>query len=392
MQTSSPNTRASLRALAFGYLALATGLGANATLVRLREELHFSSLALGLHAAMFGLCLLPSGIAGPRLVAKVGERHLFLGSVASIGVGGIAFATAHHVAQSLSGALAIGAGSALLVVVIPGFVNRLYTDQSDHVLSRLNTWPALVGIFLGPLLALCMNSAVGWRLPLAGCVVAVVTMAVALGAKSLPKHAPSQAPTNSLTEVFRQTTGAQVRLAFFRNVYSVVVEFTFAVFAGTFLRELAHVSAATAIATGSLFAVGMGVSRVVSPMVSRVLTDRYEPLCYLGTVVAGLLVALPVGVALNAVGVALYGFSAGPLYVFGMGRLFRIGNNDPALAGLGALASGISITIGPPLLGILADATNWRIVAFVFPILGAIGCMWTLRSSLPCFGVPRGAS
>jgi MFS transporter, CP family, cyanate transporter len=385
--TTSPNRpdrpdRRLFLTLALGYATLSAGLGSNGALVRLRDELHFSSTLVGIHGAAFGVCLLVLGLRGPRLVSRAGERNAFLMAVGVIAIGGLLFASAFHVVQSILGAAAIGFGSALLVVVIPATVDRSYPENSASVFSRLNAWPSGMGIAQGPLLALFMQSTTGWRVPLAIWIISICALATWLGATSLHNDHAKLA----LTSPFQLLRNRALRIATARNAFGVVCEFTFAVFVGTLVRELLHVSTAIATASGALFSIGTTMSRGIGPRLLARFHERLEAFCYAGCAVSSLLFALPLPTPVRLAGVIGYGFCSGPVYVFGTGRMFRTGNNDPGVAGLGALASGVAIAFGPVILGVLSDNRGWLAAALFFPIMCAVGGLWTLRSSLEPFG------
>jgi MFS transporter, CP family, cyanate transporter len=368
--------------LALGYATLSAGLGSNGALVRLRDELHFSSTMVGVHGAAFGVFLLLLGLRGPNLVSRIGERNAFLLGVGTIASGGLLFASAFHVVQSILGAAAIGFGSALLVVVIPATVDRSYRANSASVFSQLNAWPSGMGIAQGPLLALFMRSTVGWRVPLALWIVSICALAAWFGMGSLHNDHAKVAIANP----FQLLRNPALRNATARNAFGVICEFTFAVFVSTLVRELLHVSTSVATASGALFSIGTTISRGIGPRLLARFHERLELFCYAGGALSSLLFALPLPLPLRFAGVIGFGFSSGPVYVFGTGRMFRTGNNDPGVAGLGALASGVAIAIGPVLLGVLSDSQGWLAAALVFPVMCAFGGLWTLRSTLEPFG------
>jgi predicted MFS family arabinose efflux permease len=368
--------------LALGYATLSAGLGSNGALVRLRDELHFSSTMVGVHGAAFGVFLLLLGLRGPNLVSRIGERNSFLVAVGAVASGGLLFASAFHVIQSILGAAAIGFGSALLVVVIPATVDRSYPDDSASVFSRLNAWPSGMGIAQGPLLALFMQSTLGWRVPLAIWIVSICALATLLGMRSLHNNHTKVAIANP----FQLLRNQALRIATARNAFGVICEFTFAVFVSTLVRELLHVSTSVATASGALFSIGTTISRGIGPRLVVKFHERLELFCYSGGALSSLLFALPVPTPFRLAGVVGFGFCSGPVYVFGTGRMFRAGNNDPGVAGLGALASGVAISSGPVLLGVLSDSRGWLTAALVFPIMCAVGGLWTLRSTLEPFG------
>jgi predicted MFS family arabinose efflux permease len=378
---ANPPTNKLYFALAFGYAALSAGLGANGALVKLRDELDFSSTIVGLHGAAFGVCLLLLGLRGPWLVGRLGERKAFVLAIALIAGGTLLYASAYRVGQSLTGAGAIGFGSALLVVLIPATVDRMYADDKAQVFSSLNAWPSGLGIIQGPLLAVFMSSNIGWRFPLAVWVSVICALATWFGLGSLHHHEATAVRTNPFTLL----RSKMVRLATARNAFGVAVEFTFAVFVGTFVRELLDLSTAWATASGALFSIGSTIARAFGPRLLEVFGQRLELACYCGSAASSLLLALPAPLPVRLLAVGTFGAFTGPLYVFGTGRMFHVGNNDPGIAGLGALASGIGITVGPIAVGVLSDLGGWATAAMYFPLLCAIGGLWTFRSQLGAF-------
>lgn len=351
-------------------------------LVKLRDEIDLSSTMVGAHGAMFGICLLLMGVQGPRLVWKLGERTSFLAAMGSVAVGAVLYTTAFHVIQSLAGAAAIGLGAATIVVVIPTLVDRLYTYDKDEVFGKLNAWPSGVGIAQGPLLALFMRSTIGWRLPTAIWVLTACALATGFGARTLPNTRSARPTSNPL----RLLRSKPLRLATIRNGLGVVCEFTFVVFVGTLLKELLDVSPAVATAAGAIFGLGGTAARMIGHRLLPLLGTQMEFICYAVGAVASLAFALPTPMTVRLLAVAVFGFAVGPIYVFGTGRMFLVGDNDPGVAGLGAFASGVSIAIGPVVVGVLSDLTTWQSAALFFPVMCTVGATWSLLSDLEAFG------
>jgi MFS family permease len=90
------------------------------------------------------------------------------------------------------------------------------------------------------------------------------------------------------------------------------------------------------------------------------------------------LMCLGPGLAARVIGLAIVGGGAAPLYPLTVDRLYaQVGDalDSVTLGAYCALASGVAVTIGPLLLGVLADRVGLRWAILIVPALALLGAM-----------------
>jgi hypothetical protein len=92
------------------------------------------------------------------------------------------------------------------------------------------------------------------------------------------------------------------------------------------------------------------------------------------------------GFALRAVGLAIVGFGGGPLYPLTVDGLYASAEHKLDSITLGAycaLASATAVTVGPMLLGSLADVFGLQKALLLVPVIGVAGAI-SQRPRLQC--------
>ncbi len=382
-------------ALSIVYALLACSLSVTAALPELRRVVPMSDVVTSLHGSFFGWALLVGGLWGHGVVRRVGRGRLVVGSVVALGVGTLVFATARSAVQSLGGAAVIGIAGATLIVAIPALVADVYGAERGAVFNRINTAPALTG-FAFPL-ALTAAPALGWswRWPTAVlpalCVAAFAIVAAGLRPAPRPSG-PRTVTTEAPLRPLRLLRIPALRRRAILQTVSIAMEFGAGVWVVTFLREEAGFSATTAPLGAAAWAVGMFVSRSLVPRMVAVLRARLELFCFvLATAASSVLVLAPWG-PVRLAAAAVTAFAVGPLYTLGVDRLFVLGTDgtdgadaaaDPsrggAVSALAAVSSGVAITAGPFLVGLLADLVGLRTAMGIIPVTAAIGAAVVAR-------------
>jgi MFS family permease len=150
---------------------------------------------------------------------------------------------------------------------------------------------------------------------------------------------------------------------------AILVEFSFAFYASTYLREEVDMGKAGAAAGAAAFGIGMTSGRFLAGAV-RSHADR-SIVSHLLTVGGGfaLMWFVPQPVAAIA-GIGIAGFGVSLLYPIGIDRLMRrFPHSVGAGAARGGLASGVALCGAPAILGILRAVSDVRIAYLAVPVL-----------------------
>jgi predicted MFS family arabinose efflux permease len=358
--------RRMIGSLSLAYVLLACGLSVTAALPELRRTVPMSDTVTSLHGSFFGWGLLFGGLFGSRALIRFGRMNVLVLGVIGVGFGGVLFGTAQVVAQSLAGGAAIGLGGAAMVSAIPGLVADRFGAERNAIFTKLNVAPGIGGFSFPLLLALAPIVGLSWRWPTAmlpGALVLVFLISVVpLVGRSSANREGGGASMRTVVGLLRLHG---VRQRFFLQILHVGIEFSLGTWIVIFLREEGGFSKAAAPIGGAAWAVGMMASRSLVPRLINRLGVHLEPACLIGGIISALTILLVPVAPIRLIVVSLASFSFGPLYTLGVERLFvnaeAAGCDDStAVSSLAAIASGLAITIGPFVVGVVADLIGLR--------------------------------
>ena len=378
--------RRTIGSLSLAYVLLACGLSVTAALPELRRTVGMSDTVTSLHGSFFGWGLLFGGLFGSRALVRFGRMNVLVVGVVAVGVGGVLFGTAHVVAQSLAGGAAIGLGGAAVVSAIPGLVADRFGSERNAIFTKLNVAPGIGGFTFPLLLAIAPVIGVSWRWPtsmLPGLLVVVFIVSVGPLLGAVASQVPSDRPGTRMRDVVGLLRLPGVRQRFVLQILHVAIEFSLGTWMVVFLREEGGFSKAAAPIGGAAWAIGMMASRSLVPRLTVWLGGRLEALCLLGGIVSALSILLVPVAPVRLLCVILASFSFGPLYVLGVERLFvnaeAAGVDDTtAVSSLAAVSSGLAITIGPFVVGVIADQIGLRAALLFGPVAAAVALVLCL--------------
>ncbi len=387
--------------LSVSYALLACGLSVTVALPELRRSVQMSDTVTSLHGSFFGWALLLLGLFGSRVMVSFGNLRVLLAGTASVGVGAVLFGSAHVVGQSLSGGALIGLGGAAVVTAIPGIVADTFGDERNAIFTRLNVAPAFGGLSFPLLISAAPSLGTNWRLPTVALPAVLLAAVVVLSLPELrrTRERSGLVRTTEWRDVLVLLRLGGVRRRFALQVLEVGVEFSLASWLVVFLREQGGFSKAAAPIGGAAWAVGMMTSRALTPRLIVAFRNRLEASCLVGGIVCALcILAIPIA-WLRLVAVALTSFSFGPMYSLGVERLFvnaeQAGVVDTvAVSSLAAVASGVAITLGPFVVGVVADRAGLTSALLLVPGLGALAlalCLVRWGNEAGRSGQPFGA-
>lgn len=356
------------------FCVLVAGLSVGMVLGELRDELHISGVVAAAHGSAFGIGMLVLGAFGSGLLARIGRPRAFWGAVATVAAGILLLCVAHVWPLTLLGASMAGVACSLLVLLMPGIIADHHGEQRAAAYAAVNGVPGLAGISFSLVVGGVVASGGSWRWPYALLTLVIVTAVVIAGrGVSIPR---SDLPPVRALPLFRHR---DIWLPYVHIVHAVMVEFPIGIWAVAYLKEVGGASSGLAVSLGAIWGLFLFVTRMSLPR----LVHRFGPWARsisFGVAAAGALVMwMGPGLWVRVAGLTIVSIGAGPLYPLAVDRLYLGAAADTmALGAVTALASGTAVTVGPLLLGVLADRFGLRDALLFVPALAVLG-VWTAR-------------
>jgi MFS family permease len=120
-------------------------------------------------------------------------------------------------------------------------------------------------------------------------------------------------------------------------------------------------------------------SRLSLSRLTRLAGPWTSALGYGAVAIGSALVWLGPGLSVRVLGLVIAGLGTGPIYPLAVERLYaRVDADTVSLGALTAFASGVAITLGPLMLGIVADIVGLRSAVLLVTVLALVG-IWTSR-------------
>ena len=311
------------------YILIGAASGAMGPVTdQLRTSLRLSGAVTGLHGALFGWFLLACGLLSVSILRVADVAALLRVAIAAISIGLIVLACGHHVAVTIAGAMLVGIGGALMVLVSPQILSTHHgPDRRSAAFTLVNGLSQLGSIGAPLVLALALHVGWGWRWPLAAIGVAAGTIfGWAALRTDLPHHvAERDAPRVKALTYLRSRP--EVRLRWFVLTLGISVEFATLFWASASVQELAGASSAGAVGVG-LFAGGMAAGRMASARVTRRVADvTLLRVSFAVAVLGGIVLRVGPGVVVRLVALAVTGLGLALVYPVAFSRLYGAGGS-----------------------------------------------------------------
>lgn len=362
---------------ALGYCLLVAGLSVGVVLGELRDEFAISGVVAALHGSTFGIGLLFAGMFGVRVVDRIGRRAVLQLAAAGLFGGVVLFCLGPSWHVTLLGTAFSGAGGALLVMVMPGLISDHHGPHRAEAFAAVNGAPGVSGVAFSLLVGGALTLGWSWRPPY---LLLTTVFTIALIVVALPVPVPDGERTGSFSlRHFRDRT---VLVPWAHMVNGVLAEFSVGIWAVTYLREVGGASSGLAPILASVFGVMMFSTRLALPVLLRLWGDATVAWSFVFIGLGGAVMCFAPGLALKVFGLVLVGFGGAPLYPLTVDRFYQRAGHQLDAVSLGAycaLASGVAVTVGPLVLGVVADAVGLRWAILVVPVLASIGA-FTQRS------------
>ncbi|GAA3932192.1 hypothetical protein GCM10023085_11890 [Actinomadura viridis] len=360
--TRSPRTLGLYAAMGcLGYLLAALG----AILPELRAERGLPRSEAALYPSAFALGLVLVGLLGHRPAPKAGRYALPAALTALVG-GAALLALGDGRLTGGTGALVLGLGGAGLVQLVPAALRETGDARAGAVaIGEANAVSSAASVLAPLLVGFALAHGLGWRAAFAGLPLAAAVLPVIV----LLRHGTPPAPAGPDPPAGRRAP-ALFRSRWVDLVLAVSVEFCVLFWAADFLHTIKGLERETATTASAAFVLGMAAGRATTGRAVRLGQDR---LLTGATAVAALGFAVFWTVpapALAVGGLLLTGLGVALLYPLILAQALAAWPGRPAHAAARcALASGVAIGTGPPLLGALADLTDPRTAALLTLVL-----------------------
>jgi cyanate permease len=340
-----------------GYLL--NGLGA--ILQPLERQLGVSQAWVSVYPALFAIGLLVVGLVGDPLTRLLGRDLALRCAMVLMSAGVIAICLPQR-EVSIIGAAVAGAGSALLIQIVPTALAAAHPAAAPIAIGEANALSSVASVAAPLAVAAALATGLGWELGYLAAVPFLLAAVVLLR----PSRRSGSAGTTALADDPRG--GFLGR--WLDVLLSVSVEFCMVFWSATALQNWTGLDQSAGIALSSTFLVGMAIGRTVSSRVLRHLrTDRNALVAACTTALVGFALfwsASPPALAVT--GLLVTGLGIALLYPITVARAIasRPASPDRAAARC-ALASGLAVGGAPLLLAQLAQHLELHVAYLLAP-------------------------
>jgi predicted MFS family arabinose efflux permease len=359
---------------ALSFCVLVAGLSVGIVLGELRDELGISGVVAAAHGSAFGIGMLLLGAFGSGLVARLGRPRAFWGSCATVTGGILLLCVGRAWPVTLLGASLAGVACSMLVLLMPGIIADHHGDNRAAAYAAVNGAPGLAGISFSLVVGAVISSGGSWRWPYALLTLAIAAGVVVAGRRvTIPA---SHLPPVKVLPLFRHR---DITEPWLHIIHAVLVEFSVGIWAVVYLKEVGGASSGLAAALGAIWGLFLFVTRMRLPHIVAMFGPWTRSIAFATAAVGAVVMWAGPGLWIRALGLTIVALGAGLLYPLAVDQLYERGDADAVTLGfVTALASGVGVTIGPLLLGVLADSVGLRHALLFVPILAVVG-VYTAR-------------
>jgi fucose permease len=351
----------------WGFLLYALG----PALPALREQLDVSRAVVSLHTTLNAVGAIAVGVAGDRLVVRLGRRRSFWLAGGGIATGAFFLATGGTLVVTLPAAALLGFSGALVVAVLQATLADRHGALAPIAFVESNAIATALGALAPFAVAIAIWAGSDWRAVfVAASLLAVPALALAYGSVCFP--AAPELPHDHEPRLPRAYWFYWFALLLF-----VAIEFCVVFWSTDYLETERGLSDSGAAAAASVFLVGMTAGRVLGgPLTKRFGSERLLASA-LAVAAAGFATFWLVPSSTLAVaGLALTGAGVSLLYPLTLVLAIRAaGGRTDSAAARAAFAAGIAIALAPFALGGLADATDLQVAYAIVPLLLVLGAV-----------------
>lgn len=357
----------------WGFLLYSLG----PALPALRRELDVSRTVASLHTTLAALGFVAAGLAGDRIVARLGRRGAFWVATAGACAGAVVLAAGRTLPVTLTGAAAMGLSGALLAVLVPAILADRHGPLSTAALSEANAAATGLGAAAPFVISLAILAGGDWRAP-------VLTVAlVALPLVAVTHRSVAFPPQDEIPPRVERRLPRAYWWRWLALVFFVAAEFCVAFWSTDYLQSEVDLGTAEAAGFASLFLAGIALARAAGGRLGRTAEpERLLPGALLVSGAGFLLFWTTQWAPLSVPGLAVTGVGIGLLYPVTIAlALASVARRSDTASARAALGSGVAIALAPFLLAALADVTGLVAAYAMVPALLLGGWLATLAAS-----------
>jgi len=347
--------------------------GFGATQALLRDEQGTSRTIASLHAVVFALANVVTGLLVPRLIARWGRGQVIRFSVFTMAIGVAVYTAPGGLPVSLLGTAIVACGGVSMIITINAFVLDYQGGAGPAALTQANALAALFGFVVPLVIGVTTAIAWGWRSGLWALIVALV---ISEFVRSRDERDPQvrQAELPSIAVPVRREK-AQLPRRFWWSLSVVALllatEFTLTLWSADLLRERAGLGAAAAAASLAAVTGGMFIGRLYGSRLAQTWSiDRLliaSILLALGGFALAWLVAEPFVIL---AGLFVVGLGISVHWPIGVSRaVASSGGLTDRASGLSSVAAGAASGIAPFILGAMSDTIGFHRAFLIVPLL-----------------------
>jgi fucose permease len=357
----------------FAYLQASPGL----IVPHLRDELHLSYSAGGLHVAAFAAGSVVAGVAAGALERAGGRRALFWLSAAGMGAGTVLLTAGRGEAATLAAMLVMGTAGGLLLITIQALLSDRHGERRTIALTEANVAASIAYVVLIGGLALAAATGLGWRAALLA--VLVLPPLAFWHARHEPIHAPPAPPRE------RGALPPAFWVAAAMLFCTTAAEWCITGWGASFVKDAANVSTDTAVTLMAGYFAGVLVGRVAGSALARRFPAERLLAGALALTAIGFAILWPASAPATAfAGLLVIGVGLGNLFPLGLSVTVGLAPDRAQLAsGRAVLVTSSAVLLAPLTVGALADATSLTAALAVVPAalaLAAVGLAAVTRA------------
>ena len=344
----------------------------------LRDRFHLGYMLAALHMTLFAVGMVGSGLAAPAVLRRAGVVPGTWLGMAGLLAGTMLLVLAPAVGLSLAATLVVGLSGALALTGAQTSISALFPTQRAQALVEGTVVASLFSAAPPFLIALGVLTPLGWRIIGPAFAAGLAAVAI-LGGPAMGRHGRSDSARLPDAE------GPLPRdfwVSWVLMLTGVSCEWCLGFWATEYLKDLPGRSLSVAALGAGVFQVAAVAARLVSSRAARTLPEGRLLVAGMVLVAAGFpsywlragIASAFLGLSLCGAGVAIfYPMTLSLMVASSGGRLRRANASAP-------VAIGLSVGLGPLLLGRLADLLGLRAAMLSVPAtLAAMALLLALR-------------
>ena len=347
--------------------------GFGATQALLRDEQGTSRTVASLHAIVFALANVVTGLLVPRLIARWGRGRVIRYSVLTMAAGVAVYTAPGGLSVSLLGTAIVACGGVSMIITINAFVLDYQGGAGPASLTQANALAALFGFVVPLVIGITTAIALGWRTGLWALIVALLVSELVRRKDEGDPHV-QQAEAPSVAVPVRSEP-AQLPRRFWWSLSVVALllatEFTLTLWSADLLRERAGLGAAAAAASLAAVTGGMFIGRLFGSRLAQTWSIDRLLITSILLALGGFAVAwLSTAPAAILAGLFVVGLGIAVHWPIGVSRaVASSGGLIDRASGLSSVAAGAASGIAPFILGAMSDTIGFHRAFLIVPLL-----------------------